>query len=458
MKVVIVGGGPAGMLSAIMSAKENNETIILEKMNTVGKKLRITGKGRCNITNAIDIGEFINNIPGNGKFLYSAFKNFTNQDIINLLKEEGLETKVERGNRVFPVTDSAQSVVDVLVKKLKKLGVKVITNAEVIDILVNQNKVTGVEYVITEKQEKIQNNKKENISIGKIEINNKERKEEKVKEYIDKKIEKIDADKVILATGGVSYPLTGSTGDGQKIAKRHGHNIKEVKPALVPMECYEKDMCMEMQGLSLKNVDIKLTDKEKNKKIYEDFGEMLIAHFGVTGPVIISSSSHLIRYKNIDELLKMHKIELSIDLKPALSKEKLDLRIRRDFEENKNKSFKNSLNKLLPQKMINVIIKLSKINPDKKVNEITREEREYLGEVIKNLKLTISKFRPIEEAIVTSGGIDVKEINPKTMESKLIERLYFAGEIIDVDGYTGGFNLQIAYSTGATAGMSSKEN
>ncbi len=429
MKVVIVGGGPAGMLSAIMSAKENNETIILEKMNTVGKKLRITGKGRCNITNAIDIGEFINNIPGNGKFLYSAFKNFTNQDIINLLKEEGLETKVERGNRVFPVTDSAQSVVDVLVKKLKKLGVKVITNAEVTDILVNQNKVTGVEYVAREN-----------------------------KGNTDKKIEIIDADKVILATGGVSYPLTGSTGDGQKIAKRHGHNIKEVKPALVPMECYEKDMCMEMQGLSLKNVAIKLTDKEKNKKIYEDFGEMLIAHFGVTGPVIISSSSHLIRYKNIDELLKMHKIELSIDLKPALSKEKLDLRIRRDFEENKNKSFKNSLNKLLPQKMINVIIKLSKINPDKKVNEITREEREYLGEVIKNLKLTISKFRPIEEAIVTSGGIDVKEINPKTMESKLIEGLYFAGEIIDVDGYTGGFNLQIAYSTGATAGMSSKEN
>ena len=416
MKVVIVGGGPAGMLAGIASAKGKEEVVILEKMNTVGKKLRITGKGRCNITNAIDIEEFINNIPGNGRFLYSAFKTFTNQDIINLLKTEGLETKVERGNRVFPITDNAQSVVDALSNALRKLNVKVINNAEVVDLDINDNKIKGVKYLLNGKEEYIK------------------------------------ADKVILATGGVSYPLTGSTGDGQKIAKRYGHTVNEMKPALVPMECYEKDICKELQGLSLRNVAIKLNDKDKGKKIYEDFGEMLFTHFGVTGPIIISSSSHLIRYKNIEELLKSKKIELSIDLKPALDKEKLDLRIRRDFEEFKNKSFKNSLNKLLPQKMIDVIIRNSNINPDKKVNEITREERIRLGEIIKNLKFTISKFRPVEEAIVTSGGIDVKEINPKTMESKLIQGLYFAGEIIDVDGYTGGFNLQIAYSTGYVAG------
>lgn len=416
MKVIIVGGGAAGMLAGIAAARDNCETIILEKMNNVGKKLRITGKGRCNITNAIDIEEFIKNIPGNGRFLYSSFQNFTNEDIIKILKQEGVNTKVERGNRVFPTTDNAASVVEALYKTLKRLGVKIINNAEVTDLEVKDKRVTGVKYI----------------------ANNNE--------------EILHADKVILATGGMSYPLTGSTGDGQKIAKKYGHNIKEMKPALVPMECYEKEICKSLQGLSLRNVSIKLTDKIKNKKIYEDFGEMLFTHFGVTGPVIISASSHLIRYKNIEELLKSKQIELSIDLKPALDLEKLDLRIRRDFEKYNNKNFKNSLNDLLPQKMIEVIIELSNISPEKKVNEITREERKKLGELIKNLKFTISKFRPIEEAIVTAGGIDVKEIDPKTMQSKLIEGLYFAGEIIDVDAYTGGFNLQIAYSTGYTAG------
>lgn len=273
-----------------------------------------------------------------------------------------------------------------------------------------------------------------------------------VKYIIQGERKEITADKVILATGGISYPLTGSTGDGQEIAKKYGHKIKEMKPGLVPMECYEKEICKNLQGLSLKNIGIKLSDKEKKKKIYEDFGEMLFTHFGVTGPVIISASSHLIRYKKVEELLASRKIELSIDLKPALSVEKLDLRIRRDFEKYKNRDFKNSLDDLLPQKMIGVIVELSKIDSEKKVNEITREERMYLGELIKNFKLTISKFRPVEEAIVTSGGVDVKEINPKTMESKIIKNLYFAGEIIDVDAYTGGFNLQIAYSTGYTAG------
>ncbi len=416
MKVVIIGGGAAGMLAGIASARSENETVILEKMNTLGKKLRITGKGRCNITNNIDIEEFIENIPGNGRFLYSAFKNFTNRDIINLLKEEGLDTKVERGNRVFPVTDNAQSVIDALYSILKKSGAKVICNAKVLDLIVEENKLVGVSYIL------------------------------------DGKCESIKADKVILATGGVSYPQTGSTGDGQEIAKKYGHTINELRPALVPIECYEKDICKDLQGLSLKNVSIKLKDKEKNKTIYEDFGEMLFTHFGVSGPIIISSSSHLIRYKNVEELLKKKNIELSIDFKPALSEEKLDLRIRRDFEEYKNKDFKNSLDKLLPKKMIETIIKMSKIDPDKKVNIITKEERINLVKLLKDFKLTVKGFRGVEEAIVTAGGISVKEINPKTMESKIIKGLYFAGEIIDVDAYTGGFNLQIAYSTGVTAG------
>ena len=421
MKVVIVGGGAAGMLAGIASARSGNETVILEKMNTLGKKLRITGKGRCNITNNIDIEEFIENIPGNGRFLYSAFKNFTNRDIINLLKEEGLDTKVERGNRVFPVTDNAQSVIDALHRILKKSRAKVICNAKVLDLIVEENKLVGVSYIL------------------------------------DGKCENIKADKVILATGGVSYPQTGSTGDGQEIAKKYGHTINELRPALVPIECYEKDICKDLQGLSLKNVSIKLKDKEKNKTIYEDFGEMLFTHFGVSGPIIISSSSHLIRYKNVEELLKKRNIELSIDFKPALSEEKLDLRIRRDFEEYKNKDFKNSLDKLLPKKMIETIIKMSKIDPDKKVNIITKEERINLVKLLKDFKLTVKGFRGVEEAIVTAGGISVKEINPKTMESKIIKGLYFAGEIIDVDAYTGGFNLQIAYSTGVTAGRNIEE-
>lgn len=299
---------------------------------------------------------------------------------------------------------------------MRKAKVKVIENAKVVDLEIKNNKVEGVKYITNDKEEIIQ------------------------------------ADKVILATGGVSYPLTGSTGDGQEIAQKYGHNIKQMKPALIPLECYEKEICKKLQGLSLRNVSVKLIDKSKNKKIYEDFGEMLFTHFGVTGPVIISSSSHLVRYKNIEELLETRQIELSIDLKPALDLEKLDMRIIRDFEKYKNKSFKNSLNDLLPQKMIDIIIEISNINPEKKVNEITKEERRQLREIIKNLKFTIIRFRPIEEAIVTSGGIDIKEINPKTMESKLIKGLYFAGEIIDVDGYTGGFNLQIAWSTGYTAG------
>ncbi len=402
MNVIVVGGGPAGMLSAISSKEQGNSVTLLEKMNTLGKKLLITGKGRCNITNAIDISEFIKNIPGNGKFLYSAFQNFNNKDIIELLD---IPTKVERGNRVFPTSDRASDVLDALIKKLN--GVKIITNCDVKEILINtQKEVIGVK------------------------TNNGTYR----------------ADKVILATGGVSYPKTGSTGDGYKMAEKLGHTVTKIRPSLVPLKAKKNslDICKKLQGLSLKNVSIKLLDNDK--KIYDDFGEMLFTHFGLSGPIILSASAHL---RNIN----FENVKIIIDFKPALSLEKLDARILRDFEKQKNKDFKNSLNELLPQTLIPVIVELSNINEYKKVNEITKEERTRLVNLLKNFEIEIAGFGDIEEAIVTSGGINVKEINPKTMESKIIKGLYFAGEIIDVDAYTGGFNLQIAYSTGYTAGL-----
>ena len=413
MKVAIIGGGPAGMLSAITAKKKGHDVIILEKNNQLGKKLLITGKGRCNITSSLNIDEFIKNIPGNGKFLYSAFKRYTNDDIINFLKKEGLNVKEERGNRVFPVTDKSLDVLKCFTKKIKELGINVKYNENVQEIIINQNnEIQGV---------KTQNGV-------------------------------IKADKVILATGGKSYPLTGSTGDGYILAKKLGHTVTKIKPSLVPLEIYEKNICKQLQGLSLKNVKIRLEDESKNKNIYEDFGEMLFTHFGVSGPIILSSSAHLVRYKEIENLLKEQKIKLTIDLKPALTEEKLNERILRDFSEEKNKEYKNSLNKLLPQKLIPVILEKSGIKYNKKVNEITKEERLKIVKLLKNFELKIQNFRPIDEAIITSGGINIKEINPKTMQSKIIPGLYFAGEIIDVDGYTGGFNLQIAYSTGFVAG------
>ena len=412
MKVIVIGGGPAGMMSAISSAENGNDVTIIEKMQSLGRKLLITGKGRCNITSSLDMDEFIKNIPGNGMFLYSAFKNYTHQDIIKLLKEEGLEVKEERGNRIFPVTDKSLDVLKCFEKKLKSLNANIILNTKVKEILVEDNIVKGVK---TEK-------------------------------------EIINADKVILATGGKSYPLTGSTGDGYVMAQKLGHTVTKINPSLVPLETFDKETCKNLQGLSLKNVQIELIDKNKNKVIYEDFGEMLFTHFGVSGPTILSSSAHLVRYKNIQELFNENKISLKIDFKPALSEEKLNDRILRDFNEEKNKMFRNSLDKLLPQKLIPTIIKISGIDPNKKVNEITKIERKNLVKLLKNFEITIKGFRSIDEAIITSGGIKIKEINPKTMESKIIKGLYFAGEIIDVDAYTGGFNLQIAYSTGYTAG------
>lgn len=416
MKVVIIGGGPAGMLSAISAGTNKNDVTILEKMNMLGRKLLITGKGRCNITSSIPIDEFIKNVPGNGKFLYSCLNNFTNEDILNILKEEGLQTKVERGNRVFPITDKSQDVLQALLNRLKKLKVKIEVGANVKEILTEQDIVNGVKY----------------IQGGKEKI--------------------LKADKVILATGGKSYSATGSTGDGYELAKKVGHTVTEIKPSLVPISTKGKDLeiCRRMQGLSLKNVAIKIKDAKNNKIIYEDFGEMIFTHFGVSGPVILSGSAHLLRYKNED--IRQGNIKLIIDLKPALDVQKLDDRILRDFSLEKNKIFKNSLDILLPQKMISTVIELSGIDQNKKVNEITREERVRLVQLLKNFEITLHDFRPIEEAIITAGGISIKEINPKTMESKLIKGLYFAGEIIDVDAYTGGFNLQIAYSTGYTAG------
>lgn len=414
MKVIVIGGGPAGMMSAITASENGNDVTLVEKMNSLGRKLLITGKGRCNITSSLNIEEFIKNTPGNGRFLYSCYQQYTNKDIIKFLKEQGLEVKEERGNRIFPVTDKSQDVLKCFTKKLKENKVKILYNMQVQKILVD------------EQREK---------AIG-ILANN----------------EEMYADKIILATGGKSYPLTGSTGDGYKMVEELGHNVTKIKPSLVPLEVYQKSLCQDLQGLSLRNIEIKILDKSKNKAIYEDFGEMLFTHFGVSGPTILSSSAHLVRYKNIEDKLKNKEIILKIDFKPALSTKRLDDRILRDFTEFKNKQFKNSLEKLLPHKLINPIIKLSKIDPDKKVNEITKEERTRLVELLKNFTIEIKGFRPIDEAIVTSGGIKISEINPKTMESKLIKNLYFAGEIIDVDSYTGGFNLQIAYSTGFVAG------
>ena len=460
MDVIVIGGGPAGMLAAISASLQGDNVTIIEKMNQLGKKLCITGKGRCNITSSLPMDDFIKNIPGNGKFLYSAFQNFTNQDIINLLEKEGLKTKVERGNRVFPVTDRASDVRDALIRVLKKQNVKIITNAKVEDIVTLDGKVTGVRYTL---------NNEKNL---------------------------LQADKVILATGGKSYPLTGSTGDGYEMAKKLGHTIAEIRQSLVALKAKQMDeyknskeatidsqeyktqsqntyllgleTCQKLQGLSLKNVGLKIY--RDNKIIYEDFGEMLFTHFGVSGPIILSGSAHLVKGS-------MNNVYISIDLKPALDEAKLDDRIIRDFSEEKNKEFKNSLNKLLPQKLIPVVVNVmdniickkayevfnnGKIDENnlktnkfsnKKVNSITKEERHELVKLLKNFNIAIEGFRPVEEAIVTAGGVNIKEINPKTMESKLVKGLYFAGEIIDVDAYTGGFNLQIAYSTGYTAGL-----
>ena len=431
MKVVIIGGGPAGMMSAITAAERGNNVILFEKMKTLGRKLLITGKGRCNITSSIDIKDFIQNVPGNGKFLYSSFQNYTNRDIIDFLNKQRVKVKEERGNRIFPVSDKSKSVLDAFINKLNELKVDIRVNSRVTKIEVQDGKVVGIRY----------NN---NI------------------------LEK--ADKIIIATGGLSYPATGSTGDGYKIVQELGHNITKIKPSLVPIIVADKNietqesikkskyrdsinLCKELQGLTLKNVSIKIINNDNKKIIYEDFGEMIFTHFGVSGPIILSGSAHLLRYKNVEELFNKGSIKLIIDLKPELTYEKVDSRVLRDFKAEKNKLFRNALDNLLPKKLIEPVIELSGINENKRVNEITKEERKEIIKILKEFTITLKAFRSIDDAIITAGGVDIKQINPKTMESKLVKGLFFAGEIIDVDAYTGGFNLQIAYSTGYTAGL-----
>ena len=393
-KVIVVGGGPAGMFAAAVSASNGNEVTLIEKNKKLGKKLSITGKGRCNITNAGDIEDLFNNIITNRKFMYSSIYTFNNYDLINFFEEKGLETKVERGNRVFPVSDKALDVIQVLKKNMKDYGVKVITNCKVVNIL----------------------------------------REEKVIKGVQTENEFLNCDKVIIATGGVSYPGTGSTGDGYIFAEKTGHKIIKPKASLVPLIVKEA-WVKELQGLSLKNVSINVYDKNKNKK-YTDFGEMLFTHYGVSGPMILSGSS-CIDFKKDSELV------LEIDLKPAIDENTLDKRLLKDFSKNINKDFRNSLNELLPRKLIPICIKLSNIDPFKKTNEITKEERKNLVKILKHFKFTLIDKRSINEAIITSGGIDVKNINPHTMESKLIEGLYFIGEVLDVDALTGGYKHPI---------------
>lgn len=403
--VIVVGGGPAGIMAAGIAAHRGNKVVLLEKNDRLGKKLLISGKGRCNITNDTDIEGLIENTPGNGNFLYSAFYTFSNQDLISFINELGLETKVERGGRVFPVSDSARDVVSALMRFLNKNNVKIMTGSPVRNIIYQNDKVSGV--VLTD---------------GTV----------------------LEAGSVVLAVGGMSYPGTGSTGDGYEMAKKLGHTVTPLKPSLVPLVTGE-EWVKDLQGLSLKNISVSFKNN-RGKEIYSDFGEMIFTHFGVSGPVILSASRHLLAYDFKD-------ITLSVDLKPALSEEKLDERVQRDFEKYSRKQYKNSLDELLPQKLIPVVIELSAIDPYKPVHQITKEERKRLVALLKHLEVTIVAARPIKEAIVTAGGIKTNEINPSTMESRKIKGLYFAGEIIDVDAYTGGFNLTIAFSTGYLAGM-----
>lgn len=403
-KVVIAGGGAAGMMASVMAAKAGHEVHVYEKNEKLGKKLFITGKGRCNLTNACDMDKLFESVCSNRKFLYSAFYGFTNQDTIRFFEECGLSVKTERGERVFPASDRSSDVIAALSRKMRQLGVKVHLN-------------NGIARILTE--------------------------DGHVSKVLTQSGEEIDADAVIIATGGLSYPSTGSTGDGYRFAKEAGHTVSELSPALVPLNVQE-DFAKRLQGLSLRNVRAGIY--RGKKCLYEDFGEMMFTHFGVTGPLILSASSV------IQKELKKSPLILSIDLKPALSEEQLDARILRDFKENSNKQFKNSLGGLFPSKLIPVMIELSGISPEKPVNEVSREERLRFLQKIKHLELTVTGLRDYNEAIITKGGVSVKEINPATMESKIMKGLYFAGEVLDLDALTGGFNLQIAWSTAVAAG------
>lgn len=407
-KIFVIGGGASGMMAAIVAARNGHKIKLFEKNDKLGKKLFITGKGRCNLTNACDRDIFFNNVISNPKFLYRAFHELSTEDVINFFEKLGLKTKVERGNRVFPLSDKSSDVIAVMKDELNCLGVEICYKSEVSDIICEDGVFKGI---------KLKNSKEEFFG-----------------------------DAIIIATGGLSYPLTGSTGDGYKFAKKLGHSVTDLSPSLVPLYVSE-DYIKDLMGLSLRNIAI--TAYSGDKKIYSDFGELLFTHFGVSGPVILSTSRHIIPYMDSKD-----PVSLSIDLKPALSHTQLDARILRDFNEAKNKQYKNSLGQLLPNKLIDVIIRLSYIDPDKQVNSITKEERLRLVNLLKNFTLHISKLAPYNQAVITKGGINIKEIDPSTMESKLVKNMYFVGELLDLDALTGGFNLQIAWSTGYLAGKS----
>ncbi len=404
--VIVAGGGPAGMMAAGTAARTGARVLLVEKNSRLGRKLGITGKGRCNVTNHCTVQEVIANTPSNGKFLYGALSRFTPQDTERFLEERNVALKVERGNRVFPVSDKAKDIVNALESFVRSGGVQV-REDRVAELLLGNGCVCGVRL---------------------------------------EQMGEIEAESVILACGGMSYPGTGSTGDGYRLARQAGHTIQPIRPSLVPLTVKEKD-CTQMQGLSLRNIAVKLEDTQKKKVIFEDFGELLFTHFGLSGPVVLSASSHI-------RQMEPGRYRLWIDLKPGLTPEQLDARLLRDFEKNINKDFVNSLGALLPRKLIPVAVRRSQIAPDTKCNMVTHEQRRQFGAMLKAFPVTIEGFRPIAEAIVTSGGVTVKEVDPRTMESQKTAGLYFAGELLDVDAYTGGFNLQIAFSTGRLAGES----
>ena len=406
-RVVVIGGGAAGLMAAVIAGREGAKVTLLEKMNYVGKKMGITGKGRCNITNACDMSEFIKNTPGNGKFLYGAYERFTNEDLLQLLHDAGLETKVERGGRVFPASDSALDVRNTFMKLMKQYGVDVHLEEPVKKTLVDDGTVTGV---VTDK-------------------------------------ETYHADAVVIATGGKSYPATGSTGDGYILASQVGHTITDIRPSLVPIVTVES-WVKDLMGLSLRNVELSVI--AKNKVQATMFGEMMFTHFGITGPIVLSLShtvGKLMRKKNIGT------IGLDINLKPALSPETLDKRLQKDFDLYSKKQLINGMKDLLPSRLIPLIIELAGIDPQKPINQISKEERQQIGYMLQHMPLTVKGLRPVEEAIVTAGGISLKEFNPKTMESKLVKGLYGVGEVLDIDAFTGGYNLQAAFSTGYVAAM-----
>ena len=406
-RVVVIGGGAAGLMAAVIAGREGAKVTLLEKMNYVGKKMGITGKGRCNITNACDMSDFIKNTPGNGKFLYGAYERFTNEDLLQLLHDAGLETKVERGGRVFPASDSALDVRNTFMKLMKHYGVDVHLEEPVKKLLVDDGVVTGV---VTDK-------------------------------------ETYHADAVVIATGGKSYPATGSTGDGYILAAQVGHKITDIRPSLVPIVT-EESWVKDLMGLSLRNIELSVVAKNKVKA--KMFGEMMFTHFGITGPIVLSLShtvGKLMRKKNIGT------IGLDINLKPALSPETLDKRLQKDFDLYSKKQLINGMKDLLPSRLIPLIIELAGIDPQKPINQISKEERQQIGYMLQHMPLTVKGLRPVEEAIVTAGGISLKEFNPKTMESKLVKGLYGAGEVLDIDAFTGGYNLQAAFSTGYVAAM-----